>query len=543
MNRQAIVGVFVILAIFALFGAFYVLSDFGTRARGYKIGVVFKSATGLRPGGIVYESGVTIGTVDQVILQRDFSVDVIIAVRPEFDIPRNAQFTIQTPLTGDPTLLISLPEVPGAKATSGDEAALVAAAPPLERKVLPLDVQPRGRNPISVSDLLQQGQDEFNRVDSLLASLQKREPKLLDTLQATLQNANELSANGNEQFTKLFNRIDTLTVSLQGSLHDASTNVVDLTRRLDSTAASSQGRVTSLLASLNSTAGSLGETVDSLRSLAKDDRVHGSLITTAQKIADISTTLATITHDLRDVSGNPTTKAQLADTIANIDATTQKANSLLGEFGGRSSVYGVDPDATPPATQPGSTPAGRGGGSRRGPTGSTASPLPAVTPASAANLRNRISSLTKNLIETQIRISGLSSAGTRTNASPLLRRNDNGPQTDFNLIALPRGSQSLLFGANDIGTTSGTTSYNFLLRKTPTPGVQIGAGVLYSRLGALGSWDRGPLGFEGRIYDPRRPTFDAYGHINANDKLQIFGGERDLTHSGRRTVFGVQALF
>ena len=53
----------------------------------------------------------------------------------------------------------------------------------------------------------------------------------------------------------------------------------------------------------------------------------------------------------------------------------------------------------------------------------------------------------------------------------------------------------------------------------------------------------GAIGFEARVYDPAFPTLDAYGNIKVAHGVQLFGGERDITHSGRRTVFGLQLQF
>ncbi len=66
MSRQAQLGLFAIIALVLLFGIFYVITDFGTRHSGYRIGVHFASAAGLPTGAQVFFSGVTVGTVDQV---------------------------------------------------------------------------------------------------------------------------------------------------------------------------------------------------------------------------------------------------------------------------------------------------------------------------------------------------------------------------------------------------------------------------------------------------------------------------------------------
>ena len=68
MTRQAQVGAFAIVALLLLFGIFYVITDFGTRHTGYRVGVHFRSAAGLTPGALVYFSGVNVGSVDSIVL-------------------------------------------------------------------------------------------------------------------------------------------------------------------------------------------------------------------------------------------------------------------------------------------------------------------------------------------------------------------------------------------------------------------------------------------------------------------------------------------
>jgi hypothetical protein len=113
-----------------------------------------------------------------------------------------------------------------------------------------------------------------------------------------------------------------------------------------------------------------------------------------------------------------------------------------------------------------------------------------------------------------------------------------------NLIALPKGSTSLFTGANDIGGPR--TSWNFAAMATVYPHLQVGGGILYSRLGARAVYSpelsRG-LGIEGRIYDLRRPTTDIYGNFGLGNGITIFGGERDALRNGRRTTFGLQYQF
>ncbi|MBD5634529.1 MAG: MCE family protein, partial [Candidatus Eremiobacteraeota bacterium] len=345
MTKQAQVGLFTIIGVIAVFAVFFVLADFGTRTRGYKIGVHFRAASGLRNGAIVYLSGVPIGAVDQISLLPDYTTEVILAIKPSFEIPEPSRFLIQAPITGEPTVLIEPPSN-----VSKD----VATVP---HGVLPIERQPRGTNPTTFADLLEQGQGEVRRLDDLLAEFQRSEPTLLAELQSTLKNANTLTTNANGSLTKVTSKVEALTDSLQSNLTLASRNVLDLTGSLNSVVQRDSGQVDALLAQLTHTSKSFGETVDSLHDVATNPRVKNNLIDTTRDFAATAKAFAELTNDLRNVTGNPQTQAQLRDTVAQLDATSQKVDSLVGQLGGASKVFGVAASATP---APAATPVPRG---------------------------------------------------------------------------------------------------------------------------------------------------------------------------------------
>ena len=537
MNRQALVGIFTIVALVGLFGIFVVLENYGTQGR-YKIGVHFKSAAGLHRGALVYESGVVVGTVDStILLPEDFTVDVILAINNNVDVPRSARFLIQAPLTGDSTLEIVPPvheAQPSGMAAPTNAPAAVAVLP---REVLPLDQQPQGTNPATIQDLLDQGQGEVRRLDKMLADLEAREPKLLNTFQSALDNANEISTTANRSFTRLSARLDSLTSTMQVALERGSANLNDLTQQLDATLRRNTGHFDSIVAALDASARDLNRTADHVTALASDPQLRSNILQTTQGIAQTASTFASIAGDLRNVTGNPQTQAQLRDTVANVDAAAQKANSLLAQFGGRSSVYGVDRGATPaPSPLPNGTFPRRSGETPPG-----ASPPPETA---QANMKNKLGTLVKDLVALQVRVSALDAQKAGTSGSALLTR-DRGPQTDINVIALPKGSTYLFAGANDIGARA---SYNFAAMARMGPNVRVGGGVLYSRLGARAVYSpeltRGlGFGLEGRIYDLRHPTADVYANFGLGQGLTLFGGERDMLHTGRRTTFGLQYQF
>jgi len=542
MSRNVIVGAFVLLGIAALFAIVLVLQNVGPQGR-YKIGVQFKSAAGIHRGALVYESGVNVGAVDDVQLQADdFTVEVILAINNSIDIPRDAQFIIQAPLTGDATLeIVPKPQDIGASGsdvvTAQPQSTAVALLP---REILPRTEQPHGTNPATLSDLLEEGQGQVRQLGALLSDLQKREPKLLDTFQSALSNANDIAVTTNAQTQKLAKRLDALENTLSLAIDTGSGNIVDITRRMDRLVADNGSKVGTLLDQFNLAAHTLNDTADQIHDLAKNPQLRQNLLDTTRGIADTAQTFAGIAGDLRKVTNNAQTQAQLRDTIANFDAASQKANSLLGEFGGHSAVYGVDRGATP-APQLGP------GGSVVSPAPAPGSPLSdAPSPANANTtniLKSKLATIAHNLVALQIRVGELDQKVSGSDSSPLLTR-DRGPQTDVNAVLLPSGGTSLLVGANDIGSFN-TTTWNVAGLENVGHGLHVGGGVVYSRLGQLATYNPGggAFGIEERLYDPRHPTLDGYGTLKLAKGLNLFGGERDITHTGRRTDFGLQLKF
>jgi phospholipid/cholesterol/gamma-HCH transport system substrate-binding protein len=520
MTRQAQVGAFAIIALLLLFGVFYVITDFGTRHTGYRIGVHFQSAAGLTPGALVYFSGVTVGSVDTIDLLPDNTVDVILAINRDIDIPAASRFVIEAPLTGSPSLVIVPPR----------------AKPPvplLPRQVLPVAEQPQGVNATSLADLLEQGQGQLKRFGDVMSMLQARTPKLLATLQTTLNNANALTLTTKASVQQLSHELLALGSSLQMNLGTASLNVAQLSATLNSAATIDTKKLSALLDQFNSTAVALNHSMTALESLATDPQLKSNVLATTQSIADTTQTLAELTKDLRTVTGDPQTQAQIRDTVANLDAVMQKANSLLGELGGTSHVYGVDTGATPaPPTVPGSTPFPLG------------SPAPGSTPSGGissqarANLEGKLGALARNLVNIQVRLSGLSPQHVTTFNSVLPA--SQGPLGDINLIVLPHGTTSLMVGANAIGSQ---TTWNALLEQNKGD-FHIGAGVLYSQIGVLGAYQplRG-FGLETRVYDLTYPMIDLYGNLRILPGTSLFFGQRDINHAARRNTFGLQYQF
>ncbi|MGR4065556.1 MAG: MlaD family protein [Vulcanimicrobiaceae bacterium] len=530
MSKQAQVGAFAIVAMLLLFGVFYVITDYGTRHTGYRIGVHFTSAAGLHPGALVYFSGVTVGSVDAITLLEDNTVDVVLAIRSDVSIPQGSKFLIQAPLTGDPSLLIVPPRTAPGEPNP----------PALDRQVLPVADQPHGTDTASIADLVNEGQGEVRKLDILLTDLEQRTPRLMDSLQSTMDNANHLTVAANASLA-----------SMQGNLSTVGNNFAQLSTTLNSSASIDSQRLGSILTQLNATSLSLNRSMNSIESLATNPAVHQNLIATTENIAHTTHTIALLTDDLQNVAGDPQTQAQLKNTIAVTDATMQKANSLLGELGATSNVYGVDAGATPAPVgstaplslptitpYPAVTPYGQQPATPPVETPLPGKPLPPTNPAQQQKIRTSINDLARSLVQIQLRM-GLLNAQTVTCCNPLLT-SSHGPYGDLNAIFLPRFSTSLVVGANDIGVN---TTYNVLLMQRLGSSAHIGGGVLYSQLGVIGQYQSGFLGFDARLYQPTYPRLDLYANFKLLPGTLLFFGQRDVTHADRRITYGLQHTF
>ncbi|HVA36387.1 MAG TPA: MlaD family protein [Candidatus Dormibacteraeota bacterium] len=515
MSNQARVGLFTLVGLLTLLFATYVVADLGSR-RGYQIGVHFKNVAGLKQGGYVLQSGVIVGSVADVTLLPDYSVEVVLSIHQDVGIPSNAEFIIRSPVTGDPYLNILLP-----KTVSGPP------APPLPRQILPVDQQPEGKIPVTLADLMASGQNEANRLDRMLADIERREPAILDQLQQSAQNVNVITRQTTTTVSQLSERSNAIAGELQQSLGIISGNLVAVSDSLRSTVNDKTGQVSRIVDNLTAISKSLAKTADDVQRLAGDPTVHENVVQTTTELRDTAHSVALIANDLHTLTGDRQTQAQLHDTVSHIDAAAQRLNSLLGHLGGESSVYGVDAGATP---APAGSPAPNASGQvERAPDGTgVKTSLNAAIPQPKRRLTN--------LASVQIRVSELAPTDRTSFGTPLLSR-DQGPQSDVNFWFLPKGGTSVLLGGNDFG---GYATVNAAVFRRTSPNLRVGGGLFYSRLGVAASADAGRLGFDAKLYDLRHPTFDLYGRVRVTKSIDGFVGERDIFYADRRPVYGLE---
>ncbi|MDH2910608.1 MAG: MlaD family protein [Candidatus Eremiobacteraeota bacterium] len=498
MSKQAQVGAFALAAVVLLFAFFYVITDFGTRHSGYRIGVHFRSAAGLHSGAQVFFSGVSVGSVESIKLLPDTTVDVILAIKPHVGgqavrIPSESRFLIQAPLTGDPSLLIVPP-----RPEPGEEPNIILPG------IRPIAEQPQGTNTATIADLVAEGQGQLKVLNGVLADVAKREPRLLDELQSTLENTNALTASASSAVARLAARSNAIATELQSNLSVASGNIASMTGVLDRTVRGNSNRLNETLAQIQGTATALNSTMQIVASIANDPAFKGNVLATTTNIAEASAKLKKMATDMESITGDPKTQSRLRETIRNLDETSQRANSLLGALGGhlQSRHHSNGRNHSNGRSDPGA----RGKGK----------PF--------------------SLISANVRITGYSPERVG-GGSPLLGPS-RGPSSSLALRFLPNSPTQFLLGANDLG--SGTTTIDLAAVRRVGPGIYFGGGILYSRLGILGRYSRGSLGLSTKLYDVARPMLDLSTKFRVAPGVKFFVGERDVLHAQRRNVYGVE---
>ena len=482
MSTKARVGIFSLLALAGVFAAYYFITNFALRHGGYDIGVRFHDVGGLQEGSTVLESGVTVGEVTSVALLPDQTVEVMCTLNPGSVVYSDSNFVVAITFTGATTLVIE---------------------PPLDKRLarvlpdhpLPVDQQPWGTLPPTLTDLIGAGQEQLKNFSKTMAVVNQQLPVMARKFGQVADHTDALIQRANGDLTGLSAGLQVTLAELNETIGVNGRNISELTGNLNGLVGENRGRFAVLIDNLAKTSDNLNKTMAGIASISQDPLLHESLIGTAQNVEAATAKLKAIATELESVTGDPKTQAQLKDTIGNLDAVTAKANAILGGF----------------------TAANASGG---------AAPAPGASSGPAPVRRGLFS---QPLVEAQVRETWSNQGG--------------GPASDLNLVLLPGASTHVTVGANDLGYN---TTYNFLLDRG-SKDLQLGGGVLYSKLGldALFTPFGSPIDVDARIFDPKHPTLDLYGDLRLSQRLQLFYGERGLMNSRLKKTpsFGFQIKY
>ncbi len=508
MSQQAKVGLFALLTVIGIFVAYYVLSNYRLSHGGYTIAVHFRDVGGLQPGSSVQLSGVIVGTVSEVKLLPDQTVDVICTIQPGATIYRGSSFLVTTTLTGQATLVVTPPRPLG-------------NAVALTRGILPEEQQPQGTLPPSITDLATQGQSQLKELSKTVAVVNAELPRLASKFNDIALHTDTLIGHSDaalqslaSQFNTTIAQVDSALALTQGVITVNGRNVSQLTGNVNSLVSANGDKVSRLVDTLSVTAANLNRTIGGLSTIAQDPTLKTNVLQTTTNVKDASEKLKKIAGDIQSLTGDPQVQMQLRGAVFDLSSVIAKANDILG-------AYSTAQAHGPPV------------GTSSGPAtpSSVASPSGAST-AVSAHAGLRLPSLGKfsrsNLAQAQVRETYGGQGG--------------GPQSDLNILVLPRLGTHLTVGANDLGYH---TTYNALVDSVRSPRLQVGGGVLYSTLGAQLLYRfHGPAGADVRLYDPKHPKLDLYGDVRLNDRLQLFYGERGFFNPAlKASAFGLQVTY
>jgi ABC-type transporter Mla subunit MlaD len=318
-DRPLLLGVFTVTALALLYLTYFVYTHVeGTH--GYRIGVRFATVSGLAPGAPVYVSGVQIGAVESVAVLPDNTVEVILAITNDVDLPAESRITIHSPLAGSPAVTIVPPIL---RVARGSVPTALPASAIIPKRILPLNEQPVGKLPISTQELLYQSQTLMRRSGQIVTTMQNRRRSLLEQVDG-------LRANFRAAVPELRAMPAALRANLAGTLSQASTEVKRTQELLQARNAAVQAN---LSRSLAATSASLEQTAHDLRGIRTDPAVHANVSAAMQSVEQASATMHAASIDLQRVGANPQTLAELRDASIRLRASVEKLHYLITHGG------------------------------------------------------------------------------------------------------------------------------------------------------------------------------------------------------------------
>ncbi len=302
MTRPARLGLAALVLILLAGVGGYLTAKLVRGTGGYQIGVHFSQAAGVAPGAQVFFNGVVIGGVSKVKILPDTTVDFIINVFRDTDIPKTAKFSVQTSLTGSPSVAISVPPAP------------VASSDIWPKRVLPIEQQPAGTTPLSLEAFMSQSRSLGDRAYAMLAQARPYGGHLAYHLQ-------HARAGGAATMDDLRSTLPAVMSNLQSTLARARANVQEAQTALKSL---DRGRFASVARAFERSAADMQNTAAALNSIKRDPQIRSNVRDASAQLRSITANMAELSRDMQMISGNPQTKAQLQDASARLRSILQK---------------------------------------------------------------------------------------------------------------------------------------------------------------------------------------------------------------------------
>lgn len=329
------VGLFVVLFVGLLFGAYQILGKSMLRPEMDTYEVVFEDATGIAEGAKVLLAGVKVGTVTKVRLDdpaQPSKAIIGIEVDKKVSIPEGSGVVLPGSLIGfgDNPLQIVPPTRPAAKVAPGSTLVGVRTSP--------------------LQDLLPDTKSTMEEVNKTLAATRR----LIEDqqLKQGLDNLLKTSDQTLKQFGNLAQRIDGVVVQNQGSIKTAVQEAANTMAEVKKTTVAIRtlaedpqwkDKVGGLMDGLTATTKKADELVASLNAFVSDpamkESINGTLANT-QKISESGTRIAA---DAEKIAANGVTVSEKAIELATkASEILDEAKELFKKFGG---VLGKGPGA------------------------------------------------------------------------------------------------------------------------------------------------------------------------------------------------------
>ena len=333
------VGLVFVTAVALTVGIWYFLQGSILNRNTYSFDVLFTDASGVTSETPVTLAGVQIGKVASVTLTPTQQADLKLEIKDKLNgrdvrIPRGSQFLIATPILGTSgTIMV----IPPPNAVQNAEGSIHDGETDLKGgKVGDLTA-----SLAKATALLDQVTLTTKKVDALLDSANSvaNDPKVRNSLQQTLNNVNAASRNGliltgrlNGLLTEDNNQVLALLKQTQAGAQVSLNDINSTTGNIRDITQQNKGQIAALIHNLNDTtsavAGITGQVNDTLK--------HGGVI---QNLDATVANLKTTTDKLNTIAGNfqslsavatdPKLQSNLKDTVQNIRDSSEQAEFLI----------------------------------------------------------------------------------------------------------------------------------------------------------------------------------------------------------------------
>ena len=306
------VGLVFVAAVLVLGAMWHYLTGSILKNDTYSFDVLFADASGVTAETPVTLAGVQIGKVASVTLTPSQQADLKLEIKDKLNgrdvrIPRGSQFLISTPILGTSGTILVVPPTNAVVRSGG------GTIHDGETDLRGTKVGDLTASLSKATALLDQVTITTKKVDALLDSANSlaNDPKIRNSLQQTLRNVNLASANGLQ-----------LTDKLNGLLVQDNAQVLAL---LQQTKAGEQ-------VSLDNLAG----TTANVREITQENKAQLAQI--VRNLNDTTSAVAGITGQANTALSKGGVIRNLDATVANLKTTTDKLNTIAGNFQSLSAV-------------------------------------------------------------------------------------------------------------------------------------------------------------------------------------------------------------